>query len=213
MINKLFKNLQAHYRKLLLKKKIKNYDLAQTGTDPKPIDIKKAIDYVARAWNSVTPTTIFNCWKKTGIIPLSNGELSNEEIENSINIIENISNNQNNEIRILINELPFSSPLAAEEYISIDNGVEDNEMITEEEIIASLIPVEEETGESGTSTSKTTVSINDAAAAFETVYEFLQQGDIEIDYNESKILKSLKRKLGLLRTKNQTQTSIKSFFK
>ena len=79
----------------------------------------------------------------------------------------------------MINELPFSSPLAAEEYISIDNKVENNEMITEEEIISSFIPVEEEeTGENDTSTSKTpTVSIN-AAAAFETVYDFLQQGDI-----------------------------------
>ena len=49
--------------------------------------------------------------------------------------------------------------------------------------MASFIPAEEEekTGESGTSTSKTTISINDAAAAFETVYDFLQQGDIEID--------------------------------
>ena len=49
--------------------------------------------------------------------------------------------------------------------------------------MASFIPAEEEeekTGESGTSTSKTTISINDAAAAFETVYDFLQ-GDIEID--------------------------------
>jgi hypothetical protein len=205
--------LQANYRKLLLKKKIKNYDLAQTGTNPKPIDIKKVIDYVAKSWNSVTSTTIFNCWKKTGIITLSNGELSNEEIENSINIIEDISNNQNNEIRILINELQFSSPLAAEEYISIDDGVEDNEMITEEEIIASFIPAEEETDESSTSTSKTTVSISDAATAFETVYDFFQQGDIEMDYNETKVLKSLKRKLGLLRIKKQTQTSIKSFFK
>ena len=206
--------MQANYRKLLLKKKIKNYDLVQTGTNPKPIDIKKAIDYVARSWNSVTSTTIFNCWKKTGIITLSNGELSNEEIENSINLLEDISNNQNNEIRILINELPFSSPLTAEEYISIDNGVGDNEMITEEEIIASFIPAEEEEiDESSTTTSKTTVSINDAATAFEIVYDFFQQGDIEMDYNEAKVLKSLKRKLGLLRIKKQTQTSIKSFFK
>ena len=199
----------------MLKKKIKTYDLIQTDLDPKPINIKKAIDYAAKAWSSVTPTIIFNCWKKTGIIPLSNGEISNDEIENSINIIENISNNQNNEIEILINELPFSSPLAAEEYISIDNKVENNEMITEEEIISSFIPVEEEeTGENDTSTSKTpTVSINAAAAAFETVYDFLQQGDIEIDYNESKAFKSLKRKLGLLKIKNQTQTSITSFFK
>jgi len=51
-------------------------------------------------------------------------------------------------------------------------------------VMASFIPAEEEeekTGESGTSTSKTTISINDAATAFETVYDFLQQGDIEID--------------------------------
>jgi hypothetical protein len=183
----------------------------QTDLDPKPINIKKAIDYAAKAWSSVTPTIIFNCWKKTGIIPLSNGEIFNDEIENSINIIENISNNQTNEIEILINELPFSSPLAAEEYISIDNKVENNEMVTEEEIISSFIPVEEE---SDASTSKTpTVSINAAATAFETVYDFLQQGDIEIDYNESKAFKSLKRKLGLLKIKNQTQTSITSFFK
>jgi len=47
---------------------------------------------------------------------------------------------------------------------------------------------------------------------FETVYDFLR-GDIEIDYNESKVLKSLKRRLGLLRIKNQTQTRIDSFFK
>src|SRR6266513_1972346 len=65
-------------------------------------------------------------------------------------------------------------------------------------VMTSFIPAEEEkTGESGASTSKTTISINDAAAAFETVYDFLQQGDIEIDYNESKFLKSLKRRLGL----------------
>ena len=50
--------------------------------------------------------------------------------------------------------------------------------------MASFIPAEEEeekTGESGTSTSKTTISINDAAAAFETVYGFLQQGDITMN--------------------------------
>ena len=52
----------------------------------------------------------------------------------------------------MINELPFSSPLAAEEYISIDNKVENNEMITEEEIISSFIPVgEEETSENDAS--------------------------------------------------------------
>jgi len=36
-------------------------------------------------------------------------------------------NISNNEIEILINELLFSSPMAAGEYISIDDGVEDSE--------------------------------------------------------------------------------------
>ena len=78
-------------------------------------------------------------------------------------------------------------------------------MITEEEIIASFNPAEEEEiDESRTSTSKTKVSIKDAAAAFEMMYDFLQQGDIEIDYNETKVLKSLKRKLRLLNWKTDT---------
>ena len=75
--------------------------------------------------------------------------------------------------------------------------MENNEIVAEEEITSSFIPVEEEeTGKSSTSTSKTsTVSINAAADA----YNFLQQVDIA---NESKAFKSLKRKFGLLIIKN-----------
>jgi len=33
------------------------------------VNIKKAIDYLADAWDNVTDETIFNCWVKTGILP------------------------------------------------------------------------------------------------------------------------------------------------
>jgi len=56
----------------LLEKKIKNNDLQLSNSLPDPIDIKKVIKYVARAWDNVTSTTIINCWKKTGILPLEN---------------------------------------------------------------------------------------------------------------------------------------------
>ena len=85
-------------------------------------------------------------------------------------------------------------------------------MITEEEIIASFNPAEEEeTDETRTFTSKTKVSIKDADAAFETVYDFLQQGDIEIDYNKTKVLKSLKRKLRLLKIENKHKLALNHF--
>ncbi|CAB4384522.1 unnamed protein product [Rhizophagus irregularis] len=35
------------------------------------LNIKEAIDYIAEAWEDVTPTTIQNCWKKIGILPAS----------------------------------------------------------------------------------------------------------------------------------------------
>lgn len=52
-----------------------------------------AINFVEKAWDNVTSTTIINCWKKTGILPLED-EIPNNEIENSTNIIEEISNRE-----------------------------------------------------------------------------------------------------------------------
>jgi hypothetical protein len=46
------------------------------------INIKKAINYVAEAWDHVTEEIIWNYWKKTGIIP----SLTNEEIDDAIQI-------------------------------------------------------------------------------------------------------------------------------
>jgi len=73
--------LQAHYRKLLLEKRIKDFDEMQaTGNVSNPFNIKKVIDYVAKAWDCVTSTTISNCWEKTGIISFQD----NEPFDNSV---------------------------------------------------------------------------------------------------------------------------------
>ena len=44
------------------------------------MNVKEAIDYIAEAWNNVTPTTIQNCWLKTGILPSYN-EFIDEDID------------------------------------------------------------------------------------------------------------------------------------
>ncbi len=56
-----------------------------------------AINFVEKAWDNVTSATIINCWKKTGILPLED-EIPNNEIENSTNIIEEISNRERDNI-------------------------------------------------------------------------------------------------------------------
>jgi hypothetical protein len=204
---------------MLLEKKISNYDSRisyhnpttssnPVASSPKPIDIKKAIKYVAKAWENVTSTTIINCWKKTGILPLEETSI-NYEIENSTNIVNEISNREISDINNLINQLSFTMPLEAEEYIMFDDFQINNEMVTEEEIIASFNPAEEVVIENNTIPK---VSTKDAVNAFETVFNFLQQGDLEIDYKEFKAFKSLKRKVTLLNNEKLIQPNIMHYF-
>lgn len=173
--------------------------------DPKEIDIGKAIKFVSEAWKNVTSITISNCWMKTGIIPLD----YEEQVGDATTLIQNVIHDQRDEIDNLIDRLNFSSALTAEEYISIDDD-NINEMPTEEEILSSFEQVEEEVVISGITFPN--VSINEAVKAFETAFNFLEQNDVEADYNELKAFKSLKKKIESYRIQNASQTTINSFF-
>ena len=69
------------------------------------INIKEAINYVAEAWNHVTEETIQNCWKKTGILP----SLTNEEIDDAIQIQQEIIDDDAADIGQMINEIGRAS--------------------------------------------------------------------------------------------------------
>ena len=55
-------------------------NLFEDGKDinKEKINIKEAIDYLVDAWKQVTKETIYNYWKKTGILP----SLTDENIDN-----------------------------------------------------------------------------------------------------------------------------------
>jgi len=134
---------------------------------------------------------------------------TNYEIENSTNLVSEISNRERIDVNSLINQLSFTMPLEAEEYITIDDFQINNEMVTEEEIIASFNPAEEVVVENNTIPK---VSTKDAVNAFETAFNFLQQGDLEIDYKDFKVFKSLKRKVTLLNNEKLIQSNITYYF-
>ena len=82
--------------------------------------------------------------------------------------------NLESDIENLINKFSFSSPLTAQEYISIDDKSTNSEMVTEEEIINSLTQVEEEEEEvTEHDTNIPNITTKDAVNAFETAYNFL----------------------------------------
>jgi hypothetical protein len=119
---------------------------------------------IARAWDAVTPVTISNCWKKTGILPEENIYYS-IEIEQARNLVNGILQEEENAVQNLIDNLPINSALTAAEFISIDDVEVSIEMATDEQIILSLTPNEEEIEE--TIPIQTRVLIKDAVAAFE----------------------------------------------
>jgi len=82
--------------------------------------------------------------------------------------------------------------LNATEYITIDEEGINNDMVTDEEIVSSI---EEDNNESN-SLCLPAVLFKDAITAFEKAFNFLQ-GSMEIDYDELRVFRSLKRKVEL----------------
>jgi len=60
------------------------------------INIKEAMEYVAKAWDLVTAETITNCWRKTRILPIINND--------DINDIDDIDDIQQDELAIQENQ-------------------------------------------------------------------------------------------------------------
>ena len=104
----------------------------------------------------------------------------------------------------MIDSLSVDSPLSATDYITIDDRDIGKEMVTDDEIVSSLFPAEEEEDDDKSSSkSLPTVFTKDAVVAF----NFLQQGDIEINYDEFKAFRALKRKVELHSITKQKQNS------
>ena len=165
-------SFKAHYKRLFLKKRINNFDEEQSGIEPDPINIYHVVKMVARAWDFVTPEIISNCWKKTGILPEEN-DLYPIEIEQANNLVNEILQEEENAVQNLINNLPINSPLTAAEFISIDNADVSVEMVTDEQIILSLTPTEEEIEENVPMLPY--IPIKDAVAALKLFINFLNK--------------------------------------
>ena len=166
--------------------------MQQAGLIPKEITIKHAIKYTAKAWNCVTSETIKNCWKKTSILPNTNhDELT--DTESFLNIPqEEIDNIQN-----LIDNLNYSDPLGASEFINIDEMEVDQQVLSEEEIVSALFSNNNNNNNNNNDVnddvSEVTLSLppvshKDALLAMEKIKIYFEQqsGKLQLTDNESK---------------------------
>jgi hypothetical protein len=182
----------VNYKKLFLQKKIRDYEEERNGQEYEKISIKHAIKFTAKAWKKVTSQTIVNCWKKTGILP----DVDNE-IENATSILGSLNVEELNSLQNLIDELAFTNPISASEYIEIEKTNDKNEEINLQDIISIINPTEEDQNQEETIEESSPVTNKEALSAIKTLDIYIEQQSekLQLSENEFKLLKSLKRKI------------------
>ena len=198
-----------NYKKLFLREKIKIYEKERNGLKPNSVTIKHAINYTATAWGNVTSQTIVNCWKNTAILPDVNN--NSNEIEHTLSLL-----NEENGLQSLIDQLELSNPLSASEYTTIDETEKIRDPPNEEEIISIIIPNEQDQEQDedriGEEALPPPISNIEALLAVEQLKLYIEQSDnLQLNNDELKLLKNLKRRIKLIEFNSSKQTNLDSF--
>jgi len=181
------------------------------------INIKEAIDYLADSWQNVTEETIFNCWKKTGILP----SLTNEDVTDAIQRQREIFNGETDNINEIIGELDTSSdPRATLLADALDNYFHELEEIPTEELlndddIIKLVQDEmrnDEIDENDSEEEQMQVSLSDALKSMQTWVDFFEQKTDEFNIEDICIFKKYLKITRSLELQAKKQVPITRFF-
>jgi hypothetical protein len=144
-----------------------------------------------RAWDSITDTTINNCWKKADIMPTYNEE---DDDENEI-LMELARIKELEEVQVLIDQLNPENPFTAEEFVDYDNSEGTTEIVSNEEILKAVLPNDQEKEEEIEEIPLPTITHTEAIESYDKVLLYLQQKEKNFDSkkNDVKIIKKLKK--------------------
>ena len=180
------------------------------------INIKEAINYIAEAWNHVTEETIWNCWKKTGILP----SVTNEEIDDAIQIQQETMDDYAADIGQMINELDTDDPSAALLADALNGFFRDLEEIPTEEILSDddiirLIQEQENENYENSDSEEEQILVppSDALKSLQTWITFFEQQKIdEFSIEDMKIFEKYFKMVKRLEQQSRKQVSITDFF-
>jgi len=185
------------------------------------MDVLTAIQFSVNAWNDVSSTTIFNCFRHTNILPTTMETNNNEEEEEELFIGHN---ELMNELYTNIGALRLQNPMEVDDFInySEDNAVD--ELLTDQEIVDLLKPeanefsnaeevnnVEEGSEECDNSIEMRKITNQEALDALEIASRYLMQQDYNLTQHIN-IISGVNRVIRKLRIKTMQQTSLELFF-
>jgi hypothetical protein len=186
--------------------RIRTYqEAAENNNNQVPvINIFDAINFVSDAWNQVTTETIKNSWGKTNIINQNITDLMVDDLENQ---------SEANEINSLIAQLPFQDYLDANEYITIDQNLLIQEEMTTQEIV-NIVKGQSEVDDDNDETNEPEPMITNIEAinALETALKYVQQKNLDIDFQVIRNVKRLKSEISYKNSQEQVQTRMEDYY-
>lgn len=165
------------------------------------INIFDAINFISNAWNQVTVETIKSSWNKTKIINYNSSVAEDSNQESEIN-----------EINDLINELPFTDHLNADEFITIDQNLVVQEEMTDDEIVKIVKQRSENEDDNETDEPEPIVTGTEAIKGLEVALKYVQQKNLEIDFQIIKSVNKLKREISHKSFQEKVQTRMEDYF-
>ena len=169
---------------------------------PADINLKEAIRYIAMAWKTITPSTIKNCWRHTGILQFPEENNDHEEDDSF----------QTLSVLLRRNEITRNDSMSADSFLDVDATVDTGEQPSEEDIIALVSNTDsteesedEEDGEPSAESVPTVQQAREAARILQRYFD--STSDVESSWTTSKLL----NKLDIAATQGKTQTSLLSF--
>lgn len=123
---------------------------------------------------------------------------------------------ERNSIQALIDKLPFTDPINAEEYLRLDDDEEEAVLInsiTDEDIVRTILGEETGSDEEEEKEVKKRVSIEEACRGAEVMLQFFEQQDnnIKLEFSETIAFRSIKRKIDLCNFQSKKQLRLDSF--
>jgi len=120
----IIRSFKARYRRLLGRHFIDCLDANQ----PMKADMRQVIRMVADAWDSVTPTTIQNCWRHVGLV-------TTDDRENAWTRREVMDDDVMADLQAIIERLPHTEEVTAAGYVGFDTELMTQEDLSDDTII------------------------------------------------------------------------------
>ena len=191
-------------------------DLFEDGKDinSEKINIKEAIDCISEAWGCVTEETVWNCWRKTGILP----SLTDEDIDNASQLQQEMADNEIADIDQMIEKLDMNDPSASLLSNTLNSFFQDLEEIPTEEILNEndiIRLVQEESCDTNSDSEEEEILVpsSEALKSLQIWISFFEQQYIdEFHVEDLNLFKKYFKIVKRLEQQSRKQASIMDFF-